>query len=252
MKTICKYCFNIFIIVQINVSQAYSQTNLTGWQLGFNFGGAVYQGDLSPSIFGSYKSIGPIFDINVSRYILPGIKLRSSLTIGQLSSDEGKYSMPLYRRQRNLSFTTSFTEISETVHYNFLEDKFSLTHPLFSPYVFAGVGVSFLNVNRNAANVNKAFLLIETESAFGLAQDLKTNPPKTILVLPVGFGVAYAISPMVSLNAEVNYNFTRTDYLDGYSKVVQTKKNDGYYFVAIGVLYNFNKKGKLDCPDMNF
>lgn len=251
MKNIFKCYFFIFLFVQLNFTKVYAQTNFSGWQFGVNFGFAVYQGDLSPDLAGSYNTIQPVSGFNISKKISAVLKLRTSLYIGKLMGDENQYSNPLYRKQRSLSFTTSFKEISETVVFNFLESNEDLLPPKFSPYIFAGIGSSFVNITRSG-NISNSFFATEPQASFGLAQDLATTLPKNIMVVPVGFGVDYYLSPNISLNAEFNLRYTRTDYLDGFSKVANPKSNDCYYTNTVGILYRFVKKSKLDCPNLNF
>ena len=236
MKTVIKRNF-IFILLSFISLSIEAQGNLPNWELGGNIGFTAYQGDLSPSGLGSYKTLKPTIVLSASKIFSEKIKLRTALTIGQFKGDESKFSAPAYRRLRNLSFTTSFEEVSEVVIWNFLESAGQSEPKIISPYIFGGVGISFLNVKRNANNVSPILIAIEPKIATDLAQDLSTPTPKSIWVLPVGVGANFNITEQISLNAELNFRYSKNDYLDGFSKVANPKKNDYYYGATVGISY---------------
>lgn len=229
-----------------------SQINLGNWQLGAHVGFVAYQGDLTPIFLGSYKNIKPTIGINISRILSPSLRLRTVVSLGKIIGDESIYPVPAFRRLRNLSFSTPFIEISEVLVWNYLDHYDDIYYKKISPYIFSGIGVSFLNISRSSANVSPIYLANEREFALGLLQDLQTTPPKFVLVLPIGIGVEYYLSQAASVNFEINFRFTTTDYLDGFSKVANLKSNDYYYTAAIGIIYRFNKKGTLGCPDLKY
>ena len=238
-----------FITGCLGVAKA--QLNLSNWQVGVNGGIFVHQGDLTPSTLGSYKTVKPTLSVYVSRILSPSFLLRTNLALGQLKGDEAKYSSPAYRRQRNLSFTTPVTELSELLVWNMFGNSSNEIGNKFSPYVFGGVGVSFLNVKR-ASNLNKSFFANEPTVAIGLEADMKVNPPTAILVVPVGEGIEYYLTQHIALTAETNFRYTRTDYLDGFSKVTNTNKNDFYQSHTVGLVYKFGKKDQLGCPVLKY
>ena len=175
--------------------------------------------------------------------------MRTALSLGKIGGNEILYSKPAFRQERNLKFNSPITEISEILIYNFLDKSYKRQ---FSPYVFAGVGVSFLNINRFPTDTSTIYLENETNAALQLSADLQTSLPKKTLVLAAGFGVEYNISTSLSLSAEINFRYTGTDYLDGFSKIANPKSNDQYYSSTLGITYNFKKKGMLDCPVLRF
>ena len=243
----------VFIVLFITgcVGIAKAQINLSNWQVGVNGGIFVYQGDLTPSTLGSYKTVKPTLSVYVSRILSPSFLLRTNLALGQLKGDESKYSSPAYRRQRNLSFTTPVTELSELLVWNMFGNSSNEIGNKFSPYIFGGIGVSFLNVKR-ASNLNKSYFANEPTVAIGLAADMRVNPPTAILVVPVGAGIEYYLTPHIALTAETNFRYTRTDYLDGFSKVTNTNKNDFYQSHTVGLVYKFGKKNQLGCPVLKY
>lgn len=251
MKTYLQ--FYLFLTITLfSINKIHAQINISSWQIGVNLGFTVYEGDLSQYILGSYELAKPTLGINISKILTPAFKLRTSIALGQLKGDEGLYVRPAYRKERNLSFSTRFAEFSEILIWNFLDKSSDVNYKKFSPYIFGGVGGSLVNISRNSSKISATYLLNEPLAAAGLVQDLQYALPKAIMVFPVGIGVEYFLSPTVSLSGEINFRYTRTDYLDGFSKVANPKANDYYYTNTIGILYKLGKRDLLGCPVLKF
>ena len=238
--------FTIMLLLG-GISIANAQFNLSNWQVGINGGVFVYQGDLAPSALGSFKTLKPTFGFYVSRILTPSFILRTNLAFGKLMGDEAKYDHPDYRRQRKLSFTSPVKEISELFVWNMFGNNGNEIGNKFSPYLFGGMGLSFLSVNRTS-NLNKAFFVNDPQVEIGLAEDLSKAPPTMLLVLPVGVGVEYYLFSNMSLTAETNFRYTFSDYVDGFSRVANPSKKDFYQSYTVGLVYKFDKKSLLECP----
>ncbi len=252
MHTICK-TFSFFLIVFFvgGFCSAQAQSNASGWQFGFNGGAFVYQGDLSATAVGSYKTLKTGFGLYVSKVLNPSLLLRTNLTFGQIAGDENKFDQPAYRQQRQLSFTSPVAELSELLVWNVLANNGNQNGHRFSPYLFAGLGVNYTSVNRSS-NASLPYFTAEPSVAAGLVEDLATHLPESILVIPMGVGLEYYLSDRVSLTAETNFRYTSTDYLDGFSKVSRTTKNDYYQSHTIGLVFKLEGPSKLDCPSRPF
>ncbi|HWK07766.1 MAG TPA: DUF6089 family protein [Puia sp.] len=232
-----------------NSTTIYGQINTNPkWELGINAGAFIYQGDLAPSAWGSYKTAKPGLSIYGSRILNASFALRTSLTFASLKGDDLKYGGPAWRQARALNFRTPVYEISETLVWDILGNNYDHYNTRFSPYLFAGIGYSFLHIRRDASKYNSTYFGAESTTTNGLTADLAHRTPAGIPVLPVGIGVRYSLSPAISLTAETSYRLTATDYLDGFSKVANPSKNDHYYSFSIGMVYTFFKSAALKCP----
>jgi hypothetical protein len=231
---------------------SYAQPDLSHWQIGFNAGLFIYQGDLSPSHFGSYKTMKPGLAVYASRILSPSFILRTNLALGSLKGDDAKYSSPEWRQQRNFNFTSPVTEVSELLVWNIFKNNGNEAGRRFSPYLFGGAGVSFLKVKRDYSKLNAAYFEDESRLQTGLAVDTATNTPRKILVIPVGIGVEYYLSPKIALTAEANFRHTFTDYLDGFSQAADPGKKDFYYSLTIGMVYKFGTKSVVGCPALKY
>src|SRR5436190_7424979 len=92
---------------------AASQSKFSKFEIGINAGVFVYQGDLTPSQFGSYNTLRPELNLFVNKIISPVFSLRTNLALGGLKGDDAAYQLPKYRQQRNLDFNSPAFEISE-------------------------------------------------------------------------------------------------------------------------------------------
>ncbi|MEO7766793.1 MAG: DUF6089 family protein [Ferruginibacter sp.] len=225
-----------------------AQINLSKWQVGVNGGIFVYQGDLTPSDVGSYKTVMPAFGFYISRILNPAFLLRTNVAFGKLYGDDAKYNSPVWRQQRNYGFATPVAEISELLVWNMLSNNGNELGRKVSPYIFGGLGVSFLKINRDTSNFNTHYFAAATNLMNGLIADLNRMPPRAALVVPMGLGLEFYLSPRLSLTAETSFRLTFTDYLDGFSLGANPEKKDFYYSHTIGLMYRFGKSNSLSCP----
>src|SRR5579859_4118597 len=220
------------------------------WEVGLGAGAFIYQGDLAPSFAGSYKLIDPGVSLSLSRLINRHLALRTGVTVAGLRGDDRKYDDEAWRQARALRFKTSVFEVAESVVWDVFGNNDDRTRTRFSPYVFAGVGYSFLRVRRDASRFDSSFFGPHPGIINGLKADLATSPPRGVVVVPVGAGVRYTVTPAWSINLEANYRFSETDYLDGFSKVGNDGRNDHYYSFTLGVLFAFLPGKGIGCPVM--
>jgi Domain of unknown function (DUF6089) len=245
MKSVLKKTAAVAVLVLGNTLYVFSQIDLSKYEVGLSGGVLVYQGDLTPEQLGAYKTMKPQFALHVYRKINTSFSLRLNINRGKLYGDDAKYASPDWRQQRNFSFTTPVTELSVQGVWSFLENR----TPRLSPYVFAGAGLSFVNIKRNYSNYNAAYFGENSSVSAGLAQDAATALPRIIPVAPVGAGVRYFLNDRFSLIGETSYRLSFTDYLDGFSKSANAAKKDHYFSHSVGVVYSFGKKVKgMGCP----
>lgn len=246
MKSVFKKTILSIIIVSGNIYFANAQINLSKYEVGLSAGVFVYQGDLTPQQFGSYKTLKPQFALHFYRILSPAFSVRLTLNRGKLYGNDAKYSNPEWRQQRNFNFNTPVTEISALGVWSFLAKR----EPRFSPYLFAGAGISFLKIKRDWSNINTTVFGEGSDVQNGLAIDGAKSLPRIIPVVPVGAGVRYSLSDRFSLMGETSYRLSFTDYLDGFSKSANASKNDHYLSHSIGVNYSFGKKNDkgIGCP----
>jgi len=194
----------LFLLLSAECSRLKAQLDLTNYEVGIAGSAFIYQGDLTPARLGSYRTLRPGLDIYISRLIDPMFSIRTNVAIGKLTGDDSKYAVPEYRQQRNFNFTTPVFEISELLVVDLLKNNFTRQSSRLSPYLFAGIGVSFLRIKRDWSRFNAEYFSAETSTIQGLAADGERSLPKAIPVLPLGIGIRYPLSKRISLNAETS------------------------------------------------
>jgi hypothetical protein len=219
-----------------------AQLHTGKYELGLGGGVFVYQGDLTPSALGSYRTLAPAVNLFVNRMVNRKFSVRGSLFYGGLRGDDAAYSSPEWRQQRALRFNARNIELSAMLLYHPL----GTDRRLFT-YLFGGAGLAFTRITRDWSRFNSDYFLHENLGQL-LNEDLARTPPKVLPVIPVGAGIRYAIIPRLSAFAETSYRLTRTDYLDGFSKVANPDMTDHYQSYTVGLIWSFGRRSMLDCP----
>ena len=222
-----------------------------GWEAGIGVGTTIYQGDLAPSAFGNFKRLKPALSIYFGKTLSPYVSVGINYSAGKVAASDADYPSPKWRKDRNLNFSSPINELTAKVVFRpFGYD--GLTPNLhFYPYIFAGAGAAFVNIRRDWSGISPT-LLENEKTAQDLAADTMYQLPTVIPAIPVGAGVAYLLSPSVSLFGELTYHVAVTDYLDGFSNLGNSDKKDNYYMMAVGVHFNFSmrKSGFTKCPSV--
>jgi hypothetical protein len=250
MNNVLKEAIGVLILIYGYSPALHSQTNNPKFQFGVGAGAFIYQGDLTPSSLGSYKTLKPVINLFAAKFFSPSLSLRANLAFGGLKGDDAKYIYPEYRKQRNFNFRTPVAEISGVSEWNVLGRNYISKG--FAPYLFAGVGYSFLKIKRDWNNLNTGYFSAESALMTGLSEDVQHSLPKGLLVLPVGIGARYYLSDQIGISAETSYRLVSTDYLDGFSRAANPSKNDHYYSHSVGIVYRLGKKNMLDCPVIRY
>jgi hypothetical protein len=216
------------------------------YQFGINAGTFIYQGDLTPSTIGSFKTPGFVLGINAGRYITNAFSARLDLNFGKLNGDDAAYDRPSWRQERNFAFKAPVTELIGSIVWDALGRG-----KKFAPYLFLGFGYSFFNIKREYSNFNGEYFAAETATIEGLNDDIMHSLPRGLPIVATGIGIRYRLNNNFSLNTEASYRYISSDYLDGFSKAANPVRKDHYYKFSIGLTYSRNRNNRgLDCPPL--
>ena len=213
---------------------------------GVQFGTCIYQGDLAPSFVGSYHALKPMVSVVVNKPIANNFSLRGSFSKGEISADESIYSSPAWRKSRAFKFNSPLTEVATVLVFDFADQTLDNTGRV-SPYLFAGLGLTFLNIHRDWSKLNISAFDPKSATILGLGQDTLHKLPKVLPVIPIGVGLRYTINSRWSMNTELNFRYSFSDYLDGFSKAADPHANDSYYSISFGLNYHLLNNG-IKCP----
>jgi hypothetical protein len=242
MKTVSKSI--TFFLLACNTSVISNAQLFSKYELGINAGSFIYQGDLTPSAFGSFKTPAFVVGLNGSRYLTNKTAIRLDVNFGKLKGDDAAYDKPGWRQERNFAFKTPVTEIIGSVVYNV-----SGREKKFSPYFFAGLGYSILRIKREYSNFNSEYFAVEPSTIQGLESDINHRLPRGLPIMPIAFGLKYRLTNSFILSTEASYRYISSDYLDGFSQSANPGKKDHYYKFSLGLIYSpFKKNSSLDCP----
>ena len=247
MNSIAKNILTVTIVLSLQSITVNAQIFTHRLEAGINAGAFIYTGDLTPETLGSYATIRPRFGFYAAYILNRSFSVRADFSFGSLSGNDSKYSTPEYRQQRNFKFTTPVTEFSGMLVWDILKKNAVEQRRGFAPYLFTGAGISLLRIQRDYSRYNATYFNAETTGA-GLAEDIAHRTPVSLPVIPVGAGLKYFISPKLAVQAETNYRFMFTDYLDGFSRAANPAKKDNYYSLSLGVVLALGYKDRNDCP----
>lgn len=174
-------------------------------KLSAGVGSATYFGDLCET--GDCISARPYFNLGFNYRFGGRVAARLEGAYYRLSSQDagGKNAV------RNLSFRSGNVEVAVTGIYEFFSyNKFFNQRPLFSPYLFAGIGFTFFTPR---AKYNDSWYTLPRYDTEGI------NYSQISPIIPFGAGVQIALAPQWDLSLEAGYRKTFTDYLDDVSTV---------------------------------
>ena len=219
------------------------------YEVGINIGTLVYQGDLTASAFGSYQQLKPAVGLTVSKHLSSHFALCANLLFGKIGADESQMKSPAFKQYRNFKFSTSVTELSTVLVWNALGESIDKYYRKISPYVFAGAGLTFLDVKRDWGRINTSFFDTKSTAIIGLGIDTLHNTPKILPIIPIGAGVNYAITNCIGIKAEATYRFTFSDYVDGFKYAANPTSLDSYYGLSLGISLKLGNNS-FRCPTL--
>lgn len=211
-------------------------------EFGLGAGVSHFKGDISSNFTPLKMGIGAngLFRYNFSK----SVSFRGQVLFTTYKSDDLNSNDPLYaNRALSASAKGHLFEGSLITEYNFLNRNMVTKAKDFTPYLFGGLGYSFIS---------------NTSDQFNAAK--KVNTP----VIPYGVGIKYRFKGPLSVCAEFGTRYSFTDDIDlNYGKYYgstnvstnglsndkltfgDTTRKDQYYFTSVTLTYTiFN----VICP----
>ena len=238
----------VLLIALISTVNGYAQTENhvnRPWTMGVNLGAFVYQGDLTPSVAGSWKTVRPGMELSLTKQVTYHMTLKYGLVLASLAGDDTKYKNEQeYRGYRQFYYKSHFAELS-------VSDNFSLFSAdnmkrRFNPYVSAGVGVAFMLYKTNSWAKTQWSYFSASNLREHVKEDSISGIPRAFLSVPLGMGFNYRLNERLHLNVEGLYRLSTSDYLDGYSRAGNNSKNDYFYSITAGLHFTLGKRKVSD------
>ncbi len=169
-------------------------------------GTSTYFGDLKGDNI--FFDPTPNFSTGLEFGLNSQVTIRSEFLWYRLTGSDAVSQLPA-TVTRNLSFVANNTEVSTVVIYNLIRGGTRYyQRQIVTPYVFTGTGFT---IHRPKAEYNgKTYGLRKYQT-----EGVKYSP--VALVIPMGGGLKFMVSPSMNIIAEIGYRKTFTDYLDDVS-----------------------------------
>jgi opacity protein-like surface antigen len=242
-----------FLIISLFFFNTLSAQNM---EFGLNLGMAIYTGDIEVNAKNYQRqkrsNAGAFLRIPLNS----NFNIRAQVFHGQFYANEKQYGTSDYRTSRGLSFNTIYTELSARLEYQYLkmDGQFYLEDedPTITLYSFAGFGATMFNTQ---TSYNSSSVVFDKSALEADARHSTTAP-----VLTAGLGSKYQITNSIAVGLEGSFQKPLTDYLDGISKISNSKTKDYYFFGNLTVAYTIgsNESGngyrggssrkKVGCP----
>lgn len=206
LKGITTVCF-IFL---------FSIASAQEWELGLQGGASGYMGDINPEnplAFNDWAA-GAFVKYNLNHTW----GIRGNFAYANTFAHD-RYSKVERRRERNLGFFGPIIEASAVVDFNFFKWLPQRGRIVYTPYIFAGVGVVSFDPRwyvTAADGSRKKVHLREIRTEY----HVDDNPhmyAQFAYSIPFGAGFKYNLRGPWSVGIELGYRLTLTDYLDDVS-----------------------------------
>lgn len=198
----------LFIVFLFFSYQLQAQT----WEIGGSVGAAGYIGDLNPT--NPIKPSGISAGIFVKRNFDGYFSARLTYSYGRIAAADSTANNQ-QQRDRNLSFTDGIKELSLIGEFNFMNYIPDAGPNKFTPFIYAGVGLSAYNPRTiyDGSQVNLRPLKTEGQRQYG----------DNTVVIPYGFGIKYNPQGKFTIAADIGYRYVLSDYLDDVSGLYPKK-----------------------------
>ncbi len=201
----------LFFVVAIN-SKVYPQ----GYgEIGIFGGGSYYLGDLNPGK--QFLMTQPAFGAFVRHNFNERLAIKGAFSLAMVQGDD---QVSGYVPDRNLNFKSNITDISVQFEFNLFEYFIGSLRNYFTPYMFAGAGVTLFNPISLTNDVELRPLGTEGQNEVN-SDGEKLYPEREYgriaVNIPFGIGFKYSINDRLGLSLHWAMHKAFTDYLDDVS-----------------------------------
>ncbi|MBA3662865.1 MAG: outer membrane beta-barrel protein [Bacteroidetes bacterium] len=172
------------------------------------FGGASYYiGDLNPRkhFFPSHPGLGVFFRYTTNYRFA----FRFGVNYGTVSASDANSKEP-DQLERNLNFHSPIYDGHAVAEFNFVDYRIGNDKHYFSMFIFAGLGMCYMNPHSNVNGVDVPLVNLRTEGQ-------SKSYSKYQVTIPFGVGFKWNVLPRIGLGVEWGPRKMFTDYLDDVS-----------------------------------
>ena len=207
---------NIIIYVYIlNCSILLGQTN----EIGVFFGGSLFHGDVGyNNAESAILSTQPTLGLQLKRNLNYHFGVSINIHRGTLYASDTNTS-DVFKTERNLHFKSKITEFSLISEFNLRPYMSRYSEYNISPFLFFGISSFYFNPKAQSNDGNwHALRPLGTEG-----QGSDYYPQRELydlngIAIPFGFGYKINVYDYLTLNFNISWRITFTDYIDDVSK----------------------------------
>lgn len=209
-KNNCKIAF-VAVLVTVSCSlksQTTLQRILQKSSVHLGIGYSNYGGDLQQKFY-TLQQAGFARNIGVGYNLSSRLHLRGEYTFGKIKADDKLNSKPVLQ-QRNLNFAANLFETSVNLQYDLIEEsRYGLV-----PYVY--IGAAYFKASPYTY-LNGIKYYLAGQHTEGLNLNSLTEYSTKHISIPYGIGLRMRLNDVFSVNYELGFRKTFTDYIDDVS-----------------------------------
>lgn len=207
-----------FILLGLDLSSsAQTSRKNKSHELGFNFGGGYYIGEINPHYENIFQQSKFSFGMSYKRFFTKRWGLRASAMYGNTEAWDRNSSDPL-QQYRNLNFRNRFYEFGLMGEINFFDYQMN-SKEWITPYMFGGMAYYMMNPEGFYQGGWIPLQTMYTEAQTP-ANQYKLNG----LSLPFGVGFKFNVLGALGFSFEWSMRKTWTDYFDDVSGIYPDKQ----------------------------
>ncbi len=238
MKKLLPFLFLLLHLALIAQTPSRSSARGNYLEAGFLFGLTSYSGDITEKAI-DISEIHPGYGAYMRYHFNTHFSARAHVYSGSVSGDDANSST---LKERKIRFSSNIVELGLVGEWFLIpSSRFSNTgvhHFSLSPYLYAGVGVTFSNADAEyygAPDRRNENLRVP------LPEDGLDN---TFILLPMGAGLRADVLDRLVLGFEVGWRPVFSDDLDGIHYNGNPLKGDWYYFGGVTVSFVLGSPNK--------
>jgi hypothetical protein len=208
----------IFIFIGLDLSSiAQTSRKNKSHELGFNFGGGYYIGEINPHYENIFQQSKFSFGMSYKRFFSKRWGVRASAIYGNTEAWDKNSADPL-QQYRNLNFRNRFYEFGLVGEINFFDYQMN-SKEWITPYMFGGMAYYMMNPE---GFYQGGWIPLQT--MYTEAQTPATQYKLNGLALPFGVGFKFNVLGALGFSFEWSMRKTWTDYFDDVSGIYPDKQ----------------------------
>jgi OOP family OmpA-OmpF porin len=202
------------------------------WDFGAHFGLTYGSTDIASSKMGiGSKKLA--FGVDATKFISHSFGIQARFLTGGLKGTDDVEE--LFQYKTSINYDLTLNALFQIGNLSFLSRKHEIA-------IYGTIGAGVINFTPKVSIDGGITELAGIYSQYTQPYEYPDYKSTSALVVPIGIGLKYHVSPKLSITGEYSYRTTQSDKLDGFFKLLSA--DDHYSSLNFGVAYHFGHKGK--------